>query len=481
MEYQDIKYLKENNPAIRLLNADNSPLIISFLIHEFKKNNKFSISNDELVSTLLDYLYSLRDIYGDEIYPGSAQTYLDDWADAEFLRKYYLPDKDDPFFELTPSTEKVLEWIRDLEKREFVGTESRLKKIIEILREIAYMNIDDPTKRLEELERQKKEIENEIEKIESGVIERLTETQIKERYFEVYDATHKLLSDFKQIEYNFRQLDRDIREKQIIDTFNKSELLHDIFSTKDMLQNTDQGRSFRAFWELLMSQSQQDELDELIAVAIDLQEIKIIKKDDTLEEMKTYLIDAGDRVNKTNHALIEQLRKYLDERVYLESKKIIEIIKEIKLSAVQLKNNPPELKDFIIIENRPIIEMIMERPMWDVSSNPELCKIDIEHGSSDFIDATSLYNQFNIDSGKLKERIEDLLKTDSQVTLKSVIERYPVEKGLAEILTYMDLAFKDENAFVNEDISETIIVFNKITEKQFKVGIPKIIFCGKGI
>jgi hypothetical protein len=206
VEYQDIKFLRENHPAIRLLNADNSPLIISFLIHEFKKNNKFSISNEELVSTLSDFLYSLRDAYGDEIYPGSAQTYLDDWANSEYLRKYYLPDNDDPYFELTPSTEKVLEWIRDLEKREFVGTESRLKKIIEILREIAYMNSDDPKKRLEELERQKKEIENEIEKIESGVIERLTETQVKERYFEVYDTTLKLLSDFKQIEYNFRQL-----------------------------------------------------------------------------------------------------------------------------------------------------------------------------------------------------------------------------------------------------------------------------------
>jgi hypothetical protein len=481
VEYQDIKFLRENHPAIRLLNADNSPLIISFLIHEFKKNNKFSISNEELVSTLSDFLYSLRDAYGDEIYPGSAQTYLDDWANSEYLRKYYLPDNDDPYFELTPSTEKVLEWIRDLEKREFVGTESRLKKIIEILREIAYMNSDDPKKRLEELERQKKEIENEIEKIESGVIERLTETQVKERYFEVYDTTLKLLSDFKQIEYNFRQLDRGIREKQIIDSLNKSELLHDIFSTKDMLLNTDQGRSFRAFWELLMSQSQQDELDKLIALTLDLHEIKSIKHDDTLEEMKTYLIDAGDRVNKTNHVLIEQLRKYLDERVYLENKKIVEIIKDIKLSAVQLKNNPPEHKDFIVIEDRPRIEMIMERPIWNVSSNPELRKLDIEHGSSDLIDTTLLYHQFNIDSKTLKERIENLLKIDSQVSLKSVIEKYPVEKGLAEILIYIDLAFKDENAFVNEDISETIIVYNKVTGKQFKVGIPQVIFCRRGI
>ena len=217
MEYQDIQYLKENHPAIKLLKADNCPLIISFLIHEFKKNNKFStISNDELVSTLSDYLYSLRNTYGDEIYPESAQTYLDDWANAEFLRKYYPPDNDDPYFELTPSTEKVLEWIRDLEKREFVGTESRLIKIIEILKEIAYKNIDDPTERLEELEKQKKEIENQIQKIKSGVIERLSETQIKERYFEICDTTHKRFLILNS-RIQFSTTGQDIREKQIKD------------------------------------------------------------------------------------------------------------------------------------------------------------------------------------------------------------------------------------------------------------------------
>ena len=51
--------------------------------------------------------------------------------------------------------------------------------------------------------------------------------------------------------------------------------------------------------------------------------------------------------------------------------------------------------------------MIMERPMWNASSNPELHKLDMEHGFSDLINKTILYNQFNIDSEELKERIEN--------------------------------------------------------------------------
>ena len=50
-----------------------------------------------------------------------------------------------------------------------------------------------------------------------------------------------------------------------------------------------------------MSQKKQDELDELIEIIIHLPEIQEIKKDDTLEGLKIHLIEAGDKVNNTNH------------------------------------------------------------------------------------------------------------------------------------------------------------------------------------
>lgn len=477
MDYHRVKSLKENHPTIRLLNADNCSLIISFLFQSFKKNNRASISNDELVSSLTDNLYLLRNTYGDDVYPETAQNYLDNWANSLFLRKYYLPNTDEPHFELTPATEKVLEWLKDLEKRKFVGTESRLIRVIEILREIVYRTADDPAKRLEDLERQRDDIDNEIEKIKSGFIDKLSQTQIKERYYEAYDTSNKLLSDFKQIEYNFRQLDQEIREKQVRHDLKKGELLEEIFSSQDMLLDSDQGRSFRAFWQLLMSQSEQDELDNLIEAITALSDIQAIKEDDTLEELKSRLIEAGDRVNKTNHILTEQLRKYLDDKIYLEDKKVIEIIKEIKQLAVLIRDTPPGAKDFLVIEDRPKTEMIMERPLWDVSESPELKKIELEEGSSNLVDAQKLYEQFNVNPEELKTRINELLATHSQITLKSIIERFPVERGLAEILTYVNIASKDERALINEEICESLILWNKTSNRYFKIELPQIIFC----
>ena len=477
MDYHRIKYLKETDPTIKILNADNSPLIISFLFQAFKQNSRNTIPNDELVSNLSDFLFSLRETYGNDIYPDSAQNYLEKWANDNFLRRFYQTDNDEPNFELTPSSEKVLDWLKSLEKREFVGTESRLIKIIEILKEIAYKVSDDPTKRLIELEKQKAEIEEEINKINLGIPDKLSNTQIKERYFEVYDTANRLLSDFKQIEYNFRHLDQEIREKQIKQDIQKGKLLKEIFFSHDELLDSDQGKSFKAFWELLMYQSKQDELNILIDTIVNIPEIKEIKKDDFLEGLKNNLIDAGYRVNITNHILIEQLRKYLDDRAYLENKKIMEIIKEIKTFALQIKDKPPG-KDFFEIDNRAKIEMIMERPFWDVLAGSELMKIDLEDGLASNVDVQVLYSQFNVNREELEDHISSLLQHNSQITLKTLLEHYPIERGLAEILTYLDIAVKKKNTVINEDIIETMVLWNKSTNKQYKVHLPQIILCG---
>ena len=478
MEYHNVKNLKENHPSLKLLNADNMPLIVGFLYSKFKVNNVPTISKDELESSLSNYLYSIRDVEGEEVYPKTPSEYLEDWTNGNYLRAYYSQD-DEAFFDLTHYTEKTLEWIRGLlEQKGFVATESRLLKIISTLKEIAYENTEDPAERLEELNKQKRDIELQIEKINAGVIEKLTETQIKERYFEICDTIHKILSDFRVIEHNFRQLDMEIREKQIKEGVRKDEVLHDIFSTKDQLHNTDQGRSLDAFWELLLSQRQQDELDKLIEMTLSLEEVQNVKKDDDiLEEMKIRLINAGERVNQINYSLAEQLRKFLDERTYLENKRVMEIIKDIKSTAVEIKYDYPSNNDFLTIEGKPSIEMVMDRPLWNGSSTTKLRKQDMEYGSSEDVDTSVLYDQFNIDPKELKGKIEEFLKTDSQVSLNLITDKYPISRGLVELLMYMDIASKSKKAIINEDVFKAMNISNLFSGKKFKIQIPQVIFC----
>lgn len=129
MEYEQIKYNLINSYEIKLITKNNAPLILSFLHHQFKQKQKISISESELETKLEDYLEFLQE--GEpEVYPRTSKEYLTQWCENDnLLRKTYKADNDDPVFELTPVTEKVISWLEDLDRDDFVGAESRFLRI----------------------------------------------------------------------------------------------------------------------------------------------------------------------------------------------------------------------------------------------------------------------------------------------------------------------------------------------------------------
>ena len=124
----------------------------------------------------------MRETYPDR-YPRSARVYLEDWAapGRAYLRKYYPKSGSEAEFDLTPATEKAIEWLQALAPQPFVGTESRLLTLLQLLRDLAAGAQDDPTARIRELARRRDEIEREIERVREGRAGPLDTTQVKER------------------------------------------------------------------------------------------------------------------------------------------------------------------------------------------------------------------------------------------------------------------------------------------------------------
>jgi len=62
---------------------------------------------------------------------------------------------DEPHYDPTPAVEKALAWVGGLRSRSFIGTESRLNTIFELLRQMVYWAATDPAQRLADLERRR--------------------------------------------------------------------------------------------------------------------------------------------------------------------------------------------------------------------------------------------------------------------------------------------------------------------------------------
>ena len=76
--------------------------------------------------------------------------------------------------------------------------------------------------------------------------------------------TRGILADFREVEENFRQLERSLMEQIVTWKKGKGELLEKFFQDRDYIQHSEQGRSFGAFWDYLMNQSSREELDEAL-------------------------------------------------------------------------------------------------------------------------------------------------------------------------------------------------------------------------
>jgi len=456
MDYHELVALRQKHPAWRLLVADHAPLVVSFLFETFIRPNIRTMAEQEIASRLDDYLYSLRSKLGDNAFPRPAIHYLDAWASDEhaWLRKYYPADSDEPHFDLTPASERVIDWLASLGQRRFVGTESRLMTIFDLLRQLAEGTETDPWARIAELERRKADIEAEIRRTREGHLYLLDATRIKERYLQIAATARELLSDFREVEQNFRNLDRAVRERIATWEGGKAILLDQIFGERDTIADSDQGKSFRAFWDFLMSPARQDELTSLLAKVFELRPVQELEPDRRMLRVHYDWLQAGEVAQRTVARLSEQLRRYLDDKAWLDNRRIMQLVREIEHSALAIRDAPPAGTLIALDEPSPDIELTIDRPLFTPPLKPDINETPLD-GVAD-VPTDALFEQVYVDKERLARRIRQSLQTCPQISLIELVEQYPIEQGLAEIIAYFSIAADDHASIIDDGLRQTL-------------------------
>lgn len=485
--YEKFMALLANSSAVKLLRARHAPLILGFLFREFKAKQRLTIPNAELVAKLADYLEGLgftdtEEFTDEQQYPNHttrASKLIDDWCNEQnrYLSKYQ-DDSATSVHELTPGTEKAFQWVESLERKEFIGTESRFLDIFAKLRELIENSSGDPKKRIAELEEKKEQIEAQIREIQrTGKAEIFSDTQIKERFFEINRLGRELISDFKEVEQNFREITRKIYDQQTRRDISKGAILGYTLDATDALKDSDQGKSFDAFWRFLLSDSRQEELNRLVNTTFEILENRNVTKPDSfLRYIKSYLHSAGQKVVISNHKMVERLSRILGEKFFRERQKTLELISQIIKSAAVCQNTPPDDKDFIWVEEFPVVQSPMERPLGRESQDATFSRQPGMVGSSQTgeVNFDDLFDEFEIDREKLNGNITALLEKQDQVTLAELIEKFPITRGIAEIVAYLSIA----SASMNHMIDSNALVKIEWTEKDSvkAVRMPRVIY-----
>lgn len=457
MDFATLETLRLKHPAWRLLVAGNASLIASFLHRVFVASNARAIPRRELVLRLEDHLHALREQRGETAFPRGAGAYLDEWAadSAGWLRKFYPPDTDEPHFDLTPAAERAIRWLSQLTEQPFVGTESRLLTVFHLLQEMTEGTEPDPGARLAELERRKSELEAEMARVRAGHLELLDESALKDRFQQMSDTARGLLSDFRALEDSFHALDRRVRERIATWEGTRGELLETVLGERDAISGSDQGRSFRAFWDFLMSPERKDVLTKNLERILAHPAIQSLQPDPRLLRIHFDWLEAGEHTQRTVARLSGQLRRFLDDRVWWENRRILQVLRGIEKHALALRTRPPEGSFMELDDLAPTLELPLERPLYSPPARAHMADEEVLEATEE-VPSDALFNLAYIDKARLRANVRQALVEREQVSLAELVRTHPLEHGLAELVVYLSLASEDRRASVDESRTQEL-------------------------
>lgn len=470
-----------NSPSVALLRARNCGIITEFLAEVF--GDMPAVSHENIHSLLAEYLNSHEfedeeesDILYTDTYEEKASKYIRNWTDSGFLTNYRNEDGE-IYFELSSHSSKVLDWLAGLKQEEYIGTESKFKSIISQLRELVEYTNEDREKRLQLLVDKKMEIEHQIQQLQIGEdIKVFEEYEIVPRFQQINKLAKELLTDFKDVDDNFKNIIKEIYQKQIDPTLKKGGILQYTFDALDELKSSSQGKSFYAFWEFLLAREMQSELDTLITDLFRTLKEKNIDGGDTfLQNMVEYLYESGRKVYQTNDKMADKLSRIIRENEISRSDVSKRLIQEIKNTLIEISKKGQKPDVSLSVDDGMEISIPFDRKITfeqnestEYDSIPETETLSIE----DLGELGKVFSNVYVDRKILVKNIRETMKGKSQVTLLDVVEQFPLKQGLPELFAYFGALGQFQHKTVNEEKRQAI-VFDHQNNKRIR--IPEVI------
>lgn len=469
------------SPSATLVRAHSCGMIIEFLTSIL--NETSTISQENLYNRLAEYLndqeFDLEE--GDNIsvfdtYDEKAEKYIKKWTDNGYLTNY-TNEEGEILYQLSAHTCKVIDWLHSLKREEYIGTESKFKSIIAQLKELVENTNEDKQQRIQMLEKKKLEIEQKIQRLEMGDdVEVFDEYQIVPRFLEINKRAKELLSDFKDVDDNFKHIIKEIYQKQIDPNLSKGGILQSTFDALDELKSSSQGKSFYAFWEFLTARQMQSELDDLIKELFKTLEERNIENNDLfLQNMVSSLYESGKKVHLSNDRMAKKLSHIIRDNDESKSDFTKQIIQEIKNHLIEIAKIGKKPDISLTVDDGLDISIPFERKLTfelsettEYTQQPSINAVSIEELNS----LGKVFGNIAIDRKALEKNIRHILAENGQTTISDIIHRHPLQQGLPELFAYFSILNRFANTMVNTEKHQSIIFDPK---QNKRIIIPEII------
>lgn len=473
----------ETSPALHLLRARNAPFVIDFLDRQFKQSGRIAIPHSDLLAGLLGYLEELQESHPDAL-GGKPDAYISDWCsrDTRWIQRFLEAGRDEPVYQLTPHTEDVFVFLDRVLDQDlgFVGTESRLKLVIETLFDLVVGSSDDPETRLNHLREERDKLQAEIDLIEKdGRISKYQPAQIRERFSTAVSLLRQLQGDFRAVEDSFRDITTQVQQRQIGGQQTRGKILEFALDAEDLLKQEDQGVSFYEFVRLILSPSQTERLEKVIREVRRIPELAHQQEGlDSVRNMITLLQNEAEKVMRTNQRLSATLRRLLDVRAHAERQRIAKLLQEIQVLAADYAGAPDSSEIGVCLDLEMAIDMPFRRTFW--IDPPRFASVDLSGYEPDADERRTAFQQLadmkRLNWHEMRDRIRHMLTIENAPTLRELLEVHPAEAGVIEVIGYIQIAAEDGHLIEPRSTETVVVTSESSSNSSIVVTIPRVTF-----
>lgn len=350
----------------------------------------------------------------------------------------------EPYYDITPDLQKAYSFVIAMQETQgsFVPTASRFRDLLAILQEVQMSTEGNADAYIEQLEAQKAELDRKIALAKKGVIEALSPAQIRERFIQFQHDAISLADDFRQVEYNLNDLDKEIMQDILNWTGPRGDLLAKYFDKNSYIENTDQGRSVKSFAHLLLSGDDDDLIVNRIQKLLNHPAIRGMTIDERLPNIHDQWLNLRMNIERVMGASTKRIKSFLQPQNLDANQGLKERIRSITDSVAILTKEEGLAalpKELLTLEfPRAEITSALDRPLYTV---PDKMEFSTDSHTDSFVaNDDKLFNQVVVDPAVLINHIHDVMGDRDSVSLPEIIASFPLKHGVTELTTYVKIA-----------------------------------------
>ncbi|MGV8961626.1 MAG: DUF3375 domain-containing protein [Stenotrophomonas sp.] len=457
MKYRDriasYRRLREQ-PLWKLLASDHAPVLVGLLqglLLEGERRLPGSVLSERLQQ-------QLEALNADELsveLPRTAQAYIAYWLAQGWLERRLPEAAAEEEYELSRQAVQAVRFIAGLQHNASLATESRLAMVMQQLAQLAQQTESDPDARLAALREERDRIDAEIEQVSAGKLAALDGKRALERTRDVIRLADDLAEDFRRVRDDFEQLNRRFRERIIDDEGTRGDVLDRLFNGVDVIGESDAGRSFQAFWELLNDPRQSAQLDAALDTVLNRGFTRRLERGERafLRNLTGTLLERGGQVHEVMQHFARSLRGFVQSRGYLEQRRLNQLLKQAQGEALQLRDRvrPTTATGYVLPLSSARLRSIAQWRLHDPRSHQVETRMQVAEAAAISLDSVGdLVAQSEIDVRTLKDNLYTLLGDAPQLSIAQVLQRRPAAQGLGSVIGYLSIGTRHGVVVENE-------------------------------